>query len=83
MDGIVHAGEGNGTRLQYSCLENPMDGEAWQATVRGVTNSRTQLSDFTFTFPYTSLNFGVDFLLKISTISWLFDPTIIFIILLY
>ena len=41
-------GEGNGTPLQYSCLENPMDGRAWQATVRGVAKSRTRLSDFTF-----------------------------------
>ena len=36
-------GEGNGTPLQYSCLENPMEGGAWQATVHGVTKSRTQL----------------------------------------
>ena len=42
-------GEGNGNPLQYSCLENPMDGEAWLATVHGVTKSRTQLSDFTTT----------------------------------
>ena len=34
-------GEGNGTRLQYSCLENPMDRGAWQASVHGVTKSRT------------------------------------------
>ena len=40
-------GEGNGNTLQYSCLENPMDGGAWWATVHGVTKSRTQLSDFT------------------------------------
>ena len=40
-------GEGNGKALQYSCLENPMDGGAWQATVHGVAQSRTQLSDFT------------------------------------
>ena len=32
-------GEGNGNPLQYSCLENPMDREAWQATVHGVTES--------------------------------------------
>ena len=43
-------GEGNGSPLQYSCLENPMDGGAWQATVHGVAKSRTRLSDFTFTF---------------------------------
>ena len=40
-------GEGNGNPLQYSCLENPMDGGAWLATVHGVAKSRTQLSDFT------------------------------------
>ena len=42
-------GEGNGNPLQCSFLENPMDREAWWATVHGVTKSRTQLSDFTFT----------------------------------
>ena len=41
-------GEGNGTPLQYSCLENPMDGGAWEATVHGVTKSQTRLNDFTF-----------------------------------
>ena len=40
------SGEGNGNPLQYSCLENPMDGEAWWAIVHGVTKSRTRLSDF-------------------------------------
>ena len=39
-----------GTPLQYSCLENPMDGGAWWAAVHGVAQSRTRLSDFTFTF---------------------------------
>ena len=43
------SGEGNGSPLQYSCLENPMDRGAWQAAVHGVAESRTQLSDFTFT----------------------------------
>ena len=38
-------GEGNGNPLQYSCLENPMDRGAWQATVPGVAKSPTQLSD--------------------------------------
>ena len=38
-------GEGNGTALQYSCLENPMDGGAWWAAVHGVAKSRTRLSD--------------------------------------
>ena len=41
-------GEGNGNPLQYSCLENPMDGGAWWATVHGVTKSWTWLSDFAF-----------------------------------
>ena len=40
-------GEGNGNPLQYSCLENPMEGGAWWATVHGVTKSQTRLSDFT------------------------------------
>ena len=43
-------GEGNGNPLQCSCLENPMDGGAWWATVHGVTKSRTRLSNLTFTF---------------------------------
>ena len=42
--------EGNGNPLQYSCLENPMDGGAWWAAVHGVTKGQTQLSDFIFTF---------------------------------
>ena len=41
------SGEGNGNPLQYSCLENPMDGGAWWATVHGVTKSQPRLSDFT------------------------------------
>ena len=43
-------GEGDGTPLQYSCLENPMGGGAWWAAVHAVAKSLTQLSDFTFTF---------------------------------
>ena len=43
-------GEGNGNPLQYSCLENPVDGGAWQTTVHGVAKNRTQLSDFTHSF---------------------------------
>ena len=50
-----HLGEGNGTPLQYSCLENPMDGGAWLAAVHGVTKSWTRLSDFTFTFHFHAL----------------------------
>ena len=41
------SGEGNGNPLQYSCLENPMDGGAWWATVHRVAKSQTRLSDFT------------------------------------
>ena len=48
-------GEGNGIPLQYSCLENSMDGGAWWAAVHGVTKSRTRLSDFTFTFHFHAL----------------------------
>ena len=48
-------GEGNGTPLQYSCLENPMDGGAWWAAVHGVAKSRTRLSVFTFTFRFPAL----------------------------
>ena len=45
----------NGTPLQYSCLENPMDGEAWKAAVHGVAEGQTQLSNFTFTFHFHAL----------------------------
>ena len=48
-------GEGNGTPLQYSCLENPMDGGAWWAAVHGVARSQTRLSDFTLTFHFHAL----------------------------
>ena len=47
---LVLIGEGNGTPLQDSYLENPMDGGAWKAAVHGVAEGRTRLSDFTFTF---------------------------------
>ena len=49
---IILSYEGNGTPLQYSCLDNPMDGGVWWAAVHGVANSWTQLSDFTFTFHF-------------------------------
>ena len=45
----------NGTPLQYSCLENYMDGGAWWAAVHGVAKSRTRLSDLTFTFHFHAL----------------------------
>ena len=52
---LPYNGEGNGTPLQYSCLENPMDREAWWAAVHGVDKSQTRLSDFTFTFYFHAL----------------------------
>ena len=50
-----NAGEGNGTPLQYSCLENPTDGGAWWAAVHGVAKTQTRLSDFAFTFHFPAL----------------------------
>ena len=44
----ISPGEGDGNPLQYSCVENPMDGGAWWATIHGVAKSRTRLSNFTF-----------------------------------
>ena len=41
LSSMVAFGEGNGTPLQYSCLENPMDGGAWEAAVHGVAKSQT------------------------------------------
>ena len=56
MEPIIQSdGEGNGTPLQYSCPENPMDGGARWAAVRGVAKSRTRLNDFTFTFHFHAL----------------------------
>ena len=51
----IISGEGNGTPLQYSCLENPMGGGAWLAAVHGVAKSRTRLSNFPFTFHFHAL----------------------------
>ena len=53
-EGIVH-GEGNGTPLQYSCLENPIDGGTWQASVHGLSKSQIRLRDSTFTFHFRAL----------------------------
>ena len=55
LDPHFYDREGNGTPLQSSCLENPMDGGAWWAAVHGVTERQTQLRDFTFTFHFTAL----------------------------
>ena len=55
MVAVSQLGEGNGTPLQYSCLENAMDRGAWWASVHGVDKSQTRLSDFTFTFRFPAL----------------------------
>ena len=51
----IRIGEGNGTPLQYSCLENPMDRGAWRAAVHGVAKSRAPLSEFTLAFHFHAL----------------------------
>ena len=56
-------GEGNGNPLQYSCLENPMDGGAWWAAVHGVAKSQTRLSNFTSLHLGIELGYVFDFLL--------------------
>ena len=61
-------GEGNGSPLQYSCLENPMDAGAWWAAVHGVAKSRTQLSNFTFTFHFHALEKAMA--THSSTLAW-------------
>ena len=61
-------GEGSGTPLQYSCLENPMDGGAWWAAVHGVAEGRTRLSDFTFTFHVHALE--KDMAAHSSALAW-------------
>ena len=61
-------GEGNGTPLQYSCLENPMDGGASWAAVHGAARSRTRLSNFTFTFHFHVLE--KDMATHSSVLAW-------------
>ena len=51
----IYEGEGNGNPLQYSCLENPMDGGAWRAAIYGVTQSRTQLKRLSSSSIYETL----------------------------
>ena len=57
---VLQCGESKGTPLQYSCLENPMDGRAKWAAVHGVMKNRTQLSDFTFTFHFHALEMEME-----------------------
>ena len=66
-------GEGNGTPLQYSCLENPMDGGAWWAAVHGVAESRTWLSDFTLTFHFHALE--KEMATHSSVLAWIIPGT--------
>ena len=61
-------GEGNGTPLQYSCLEKPMDGGSWKAAVHGVAEGRTRLSEFTFTFHFHALE--VEMATHSSVLAW-------------
>ena len=61
-------GGGNGIPLQYSCLENPMDGVAWWAAVHGVPKSQTRLSNFTFTFHLHALE--KDMATHSSVLAW-------------
>ena len=75
------SGEGNGNPLQYSCLENPMDGRAWQATVRGVAKSQTSLSNFTL--PYLTLPFRTFLLLFICSVILLFQKMFFYTTLFY
>ena len=64
----LHSGEGSGNTLQYSCLENPMDGEAWKAAVHGVDKSQIRLSDFTFTFYFHAME--KDMATHSSVLAW-------------
>ena len=52
---VLPLAEDSGTPLQYSCLENPMDGGAWCVVVHGIAKSQTRLSDLTFTFRFHAL----------------------------
>ena len=63
-------GEGDGTPLQYSCLENPMDRGASWAEVHGVAKSRTRLSDFTFTFHFPLSCIGEEMATHSSVLAW-------------
>ena len=73
-------GEGNGSPLQYSCLENPTDRGDWQATVHGVIKSRTRLNDFTFTFIHRkgliSLTWDIWFSLIINNLLMFWLPAL-------
>ena len=69
----MNIGEGNGTPLQYSCLESPMGGGDWLAAVPGVAKSQTQLSDFTFTFHFHALE--KEMAIHSSVLAWRIPET--------
>ena len=60
--------DGNGNPVQYSCLENPMDGGAWWAAVHGVAKSPTRLNDFTFTLHFHAV--AKEMAPHSSTLAW-------------
>ena len=64
----ISDGEVNGTPLQYSCLENPMEGGAWKAAVHEIAKGRTRLSDFTFTFHFHALE--KEMAIHFSVLAW-------------
>ena len=66
-------GEGNGNPLQYSCLENPVDGGAWKAAVHGVAEGWARLSDFTFTFHFHA--FEKEMATHSSVLAWRIPKT--------
>ena len=70
---IADFGEGNGTPLQHSCLEKPMDGRAWKAAVHGVAEDQTRLSDFTFTFHFHALE--KEMATRSSVLAWRISGT--------
>ena len=74
MNNINNIREGNGTPLQYCCLENPMDGGAWWAAVHGVAQSQTRLSDFTFTFHFHALE--MEMATNSSVLAWRIPGTV-------
>ena len=69
-------GEGNGTPLQYSCLENPMDGGAWRAVVHGVSKCRTRLSDFTSLYYQKELQLKKEIVLNTFQKYFIFLPSL-------
>ena len=60
-------GEGNGNPLQYSCLEYPMDGGTWPATVHGATKSQTWLSNFSLDILWHCSSLGLEWKLIFSS----------------